>query len=76
MHAWRRVRAQEKLAERFSAPSVKDARQWRGLAAFLAQLGYSEKGLRAIMERLPYYKHTLGISEVYQVFKVSAGRCM
>lgn len=59
---------QERLAERFDA--VKGPRQWRALASFLSQLGYSEKGLRGIVDRLPRYKHALGVDEVYQVFKV------
>lgn len=45
-------------------------REWRGIAACLDMVPYSEKGLRMIIERFKCYKHTLGDEQVYKVFKV------
>ncbi|KAG2433029.1 hypothetical protein HXX76_008756 [Chlamydomonas incerta] len=44
-------------------------REWRGIAACLDMVPYSEKGLRMIMERFKCYKHTLGDEQVYRIFK-------
>ncbi|PNW77344.1 hypothetical protein CHLRE_10g432500v5 [Chlamydomonas reinhardtii] len=44
-------------------------REWRGIAACLDMVPYSEKGLRMIIERFKCYKHTLGDEQVYKVFK-------
>ncbi|PNH04576.1 Condensin complex subunit 1 [Tetrabaena socialis] len=48
-------------------------REWRSLADCLSWLAYSEKGLRAVMERLRCFKHALGDERVCRVFKGGCG---
>ena len=39
-------------------------REWRLVAWCIAQLGYSEKGLKRVMEMTACYRHTLGEQQV------------
>ncbi|KAF6263275.1 non-SMC mitotic condensation complex subunit 1-domain-containing protein [Scenedesmus sp. NREL 46B-D3] len=43
-------------------------REWRTVAWCIAQLGYSEKGMRRIMELTPSYRHALAERQVFDVF--------
>jgi condensin complex subunit 1 len=45
-------------------------RDWRRLAWCLDQLGYSEKGVKAVMEHTRVYRHTLGDPQVRLGFMV------
>lgn len=51
-------------------------REWRLVAWCIGQLGYSEKGLRRIMELVACYRHTLGEQQVGWAAPMGTGcRC-
>jgi hypothetical protein len=55
----------ESLRERLVARLQQGGpREWRLVAWCIGQLGYSEKGLRRVMELAPCYRHTLGEQQV------------
>lgn len=51
----------ERLVGRLAAGGP---REWRTVAWCIGQLGYSEKGLRRVVELTPAYRHTLGEQQV------------
>lgn len=49
-------------------------REWRLVSWCISQLGYSEKGLRRIMEMTAAYRHTLGEQQVREQRQGEGGR--
>ncbi|WIA41348.1 hypothetical protein OEZ86_004943 [Tetradesmus obliquus] len=47
-------------------------REWRTVAWCIGQLGYSEKGMRRIIELTPSYRHALAEQQVFDVFMALA----
>lgn len=47
----------------------KDAKQWRDLSYCLAQLSYTDKSLKKMIELFPKYQNALGVDEVVEHFK-------
>jgi len=55
----------ESLRERLAARlQVGGPREWRLVAWCIGHLGYNEKGLKKLMEMLPYYRHALAEQQV------------
>jgi hypothetical protein len=52
----------ERLVVRLTAGGP---REWRIIAWAIGQLGFSERGLRRIMELAPSYRHALGEQQVH-----------
>ncbi|KAK9823736.1 hypothetical protein WJX72_005030 [[Myrmecia] bisecta] len=62
----------EKLCLRFAA--TPDAGQWHNLAFCMAQLNYSEKGIKKMMEMFKCYKEALATPEVLAHFQAILGK--
>ncbi|KAG0630533.1 hypothetical protein M758_1G185600, partial [Ceratodon purpureus] len=57
----------EKLCHRF--PGTTDAKQWKDLSYCMAQLTYTDKSLKKMIELFPKYQNALGEEEVVEHFK-------
>jgi condensin complex subunit 1 len=63
----------EKLCHRFR--TTRNERQWREIAHCLAQLSYSERGVRKLQENVACYQDKLGSPGVYTCFSAIFTKC-
>lgn len=67
----------ENLVDRFCIkfPNSEDEYKCRNIAYCLSLINYNDKGLRRLLDKFHYYKHTLLNDKVYAIFQQIIASC-